>query len=446
MKLKIFQSAGVWAMARMRQHSFVRALSRTMTMILPFALFGSIARVILVNVFYEGGFINNIFYLDRWVPDNVMTWGGAIFTTLSAISIGLMGLVASYGMAYYSARLFKKDDLMAGITGVMTLVISAYQIQRIARGGLQLTFNYDMLGYNMILYDLLIGYVVGLFFKFFGPDYTPDLGYEHTRDFRKQTYAAGFPITFSLILGMLICILINGFDLTDWWTNLQNTLMSFANQPHNFGLMILMSIFSAFLEWIGFSSPFNIANINDSSAIAANLNYALLHGSTWHIPYKYLWSSIYPSYSRFGGTGLILPLLVALLIASQRSDDVKLAKWTIGPSIFNSNYAVMVGLPVILNPLYLIPYIFLPIFNMLIAAGAIALSLVPSSAYPVPLGTPGVLVAFISTNGSWQALLLSLLLFLIDVLAYLPFVKLASAVSHRVRELQAKEEAPVNEK
>lgn len=432
-------------MAKLRQRPFLRALSRTMTMLLPFALFGSIARVILITVFYGDGFFNDVFYLSRWVPKWLMQWGGAAFTTLSAISIGLMGLVAAFGMAMYTARIFKKDDLMAGITGAMTIIISAYQIQRVARGGITLTFNYDLLGYSMILYGFLLGYVVGLIFKALGPDYTPLLKSDHTRDFRKRTYAAGYAVTASLLLGMVICLLINGLDLTDWWTSAQGTLLTFANRPHNFGLMILMSVFSALLEWLGFSAPFNIANVNDSSAIAANLNYALIHGSTWNVPFKYLWSSLYPSYSRFGGTGLILPLLVALLIASRRSADLKLSKWTIGPAIFNSNYGVMVGLPMILNPLYLIPYIFLPIANMLVAAGAIAIHLVPSSAYHIPIGTPGVLVSFIATNSSWQALLLSLILFVLDVIAYLPFVRLASRVSAHVRQLQ-EEEAASNEK
>lgn len=409
-------------------------------MLWPFALFGSIARVFLVNVFYDGGFLNNILYLDRWIPKNVMQVGGAIFTTLSAISIGLMGLVAAYGMAHYTARIYHKDDLMSGITGAMTILISAYQIQRIGRG-YTLTFNYPMLGYSMLLYGILLGFIVGLIFKWFGPDYHQLQGLEHMTDVRKRTYYSGLPITISLLLGMVICLLINGFDLVDWAIDSQGTLMSFANRPHNFGLMLLMSIVSALLEWMGFSAPFNIANINDSSALAANLNYALVHGSSWNVPYKYLWGALYPSYSRFGGTGLIFPLLMALLIASHRHYDITLTKWTVGPSIFNSNYAVMTGLPVLLNPLFVIPYVTLPIANLLVAAGAIALHLVPASAYLVPLGTPGGLYALLATNGSWQALLLSVILFFLDILAYLPFVRWASIVNGHVRQLQKGEVA-----
>lgn len=118
-------------------------------MLWPFALFGSFARVFLVNVFYGDGFLNNVLYLDQWFPKELMQIGGAVFTTLSSVSIGMMGLVAAFGMAHYTARIFKKDDLMSGITGAMTILISAYQIQRIGRG-YTLTFNYQMLDYSML--------------------------------------------------------------------------------------------------------------------------------------------------------------------------------------------------------------------------------------------------------------------------------------------------------
>lgn len=413
-------------------------------MLWPFALFGSFARVFLVNVFYGDGFLNNVLYLDQWVPKELMQIGGAVFTTLSSVSIGMMGLVAAFGMAHYTARIFKKDDLMSGITGAMTILISAYQIQRIGRG-YTLTFNYQMLDYSMLLYGILLGFIVGLIFKHFGPDYHPLQGFEHGADVRRRTYQAGLPITISLLLGMVICLLINGFDLIDWAMDSQASWQSFMNRPHNFGLMILLSMLSALLEWMGFSAPLHISSINETSAIAANLNYALVHGSSWNIPYKYLWSSLYSSYCRFGGTGLIFPLLIALLIVSRRPYDLKLTKWTIIPSIFNSNYAVMTGLPVILNPLYIIPYVLLPIVNLMLAVASIALHLIPASAYLVPVGTPGGLYAFIATNGSWQAILFAFLLFLFDILAYMPFVRWAAIVNGHVHELQQQEATIVDE-
>ena len=69
----------------------------------------------------------------------------------------------------------------------------------------------------------------------------------------------------------------------------------------------------------------------------------------------------------------------------------------------------------------------------------IALGWVPSSAYPILTGTPGPLVAFIGTNGSWNALILSLLLFIMDILLYIPVVKIAAKVEDEIASLNERE-------
>ena len=79
----------------------------------------------------------------------------------------------------------------------------------------------------------------------------------------------------------------------------------------------------------------------------------------------------------------------------------------------------------LLNPLYLIPFLGLPLLNLAVASGLLALHLFPTPVYPVPTGTPGILYAFFGTNGNWWALLTSLVLLAVDVVGYLPFVKLA---------------------
>ena len=92
----------------------------------------------------------------------------------------------------------------------------------------------------------------------------------------------------------------------------------------------------------------------------------------------------------------------------------------------------MIGLPIVFNPLFLVPFIFLPIFNILFASLAIAVHLIPPTPYPVLQGTPGPLISFLGTNGNWGVLIFSLVLLLIDIMAYIPFVKMALQVENRL--------------
>ena len=88
----------------------------------------------------------------------------------------------------------------------------------------------------------------------------------------------------------------------------------------------------------------------------------------------------------------------------------------------------MVGIPVLLNLLYVIPFLLIPLVNMAIAALALCLKLMPAAVYPVPDGTPSLLYSFIGTGGSLRALAVSILCFAVDVLLYLPFVRMGNRI------------------
>lgn len=80
----------------------------------------------------------------------------------------------------------------------------------------------------------------------------------------------------------------------------------------------------------------------------------------------------------------------------------------------------MVGIPVLLNLVYLIPFLLAPMVNMGIAAVALAIRLMPAAVYPVPDGTPSLLYAFIGTGGSLRALAVSLLCLRLMLLSLFP--------------------------
>ena len=94
----------------------------------------------------------------------------------------------------------------------------------------------------------------------------------------------------------------------------------------------------------------------------------------------------------------------------------------------------MVGIPVLLNLLYVIPFLLIPLVNMGIAALALCFKLMPAAVYPVPDGTPSLLYAFIGTGGSMRALAVSLFCFALDVALYIPFVRMGNQVRNDLLE------------
>ena len=127
-------------------------------------------------------------------------------------------------------------------------------------------------------------------------------------------------------------------------------------------------------------------------------------------------------FALFGGGGSTLSLLIVIFLFcnSRRAKDI--AKISIVPGIFGINEPVMYGLPIVLNPIMAIPLIFTPVVNVLIAWFTMSAGLVPlCNGIMLPGSTPPLISGFLLCG--WQGALLQLVLILIDMAIYLPFIK-----------------------
>jgi lactose/cellobiose-specific phosphotransferase system IIC component len=135
-----------------------------------------------------------------------------------------------------------------------------------------------------------------------------------------------------------------------------------------------------------------------------------------------------------GGAGTSLCLLAAILIENGKHGNARFAKISLVPGLFNINEIVLFGLPVILNPVYLFPFIFVPLALTLISFFAIFHGLVPPPVTPLDWTTPPVLSGLVATLDI-RGGLLQIFNLVVGTLIYLPFVKVAT----RLKEARHKE-------
>lgn len=128
------------------------------------------------------------------------------------------------------------------------------------------------------------------------------------------------------------------------------------------------------------------------------------------------------SFGLLGGGGCILPLIIAIFIVSKRKEQKNIARLGLVPSCFNIAEPIMFGIPVVMNPIFMIPAAIIPSINLLIAYTATSLGLIGRTVAAAPWITPPVLQAWISTGGNFPAAILALLLLILDVLLFIPFI------------------------
>lgn len=124
-----------------------------------------------------------------------------------------------------------------------------------------------------------------------------------------------------------------------------------------------------------------------------------------------------------GGSGATICLLIALLIQKKKQAKT-LFHISIIPTIFNINEVVLFGLPVISNPIMIIPFTLVPLVLMVVSAFSMYLGLVPVPFVQVEWTTPVFFSGYLCTQ-SIAGVILQVVLIGIGTLIYMPFIRIS---------------------
>ena len=124
-----------------------------------------------------------------------------------------------------------------------------------------------------------------------------------------------------------------------------------------------------------------------------------------------------------GGTGatLVVPFMFMWLTKSKRNRAIGRA--SVVPTFFGVNEPILFGAPLVLNPIFFVPFIFAPIANVWIFKFFVDTLGMNSFTSNLPWTTPGPLGIVLGTNFQVLSFILAALLIVVDVVIYYPFLK-----------------------
>lgn len=431
--------------------------------IMPITMVGSIA--VLLNVFF------------RDLPN---TWFGegnafvASMTNLIAVngnvyfgSIVILGMVFTFALGYHIAKSYDVNPVAGGVIAFASVVTCMNQsaVFDFTLGGVDVAALDTLkdLGLNVALNNdnsaiLLQG--VGAW-GYLGSAYTDAtglftcliVGFLSTMIYVKlmlkkitiklpdsvppavsNAFAAIIPgviaiYTFAIITQ--ICLVTTGTypnDLIVRW--IQAPLLSMSQGFFS----VMLVVFLVQLFWFfGLHGSNVMAPIIEgvyTTALLNNLEVWNKTGSTAEM--KYYWTrGSFDAYAQMGGSGVTLGLLIAIFLFSKRDDTRAVAKLSAPMGIFNINEPVVFGMPIVLNPIYMIPWLIVPPILAAIAYGLTAAGIIPPVYVQVPWIMPVGIYAFLGTGGNLLAAEVALLNLFISFLIWTPFVMLANRVQDK---------------
>lgn len=159
-------------------------------------------------------------------------------------------------------------------------------------------------------------------------------------------------------------------------------------------------------------NPFWMANLSvNQAAIAA--------GEA--IPHIYV-QGFWDHYLLIGGVGSTLPLAF-LLLRSKAIHLRTIGRMGVVPGVFNINEPILFGAPIIMNPLFFLPFVLVPMVNATFAWFALDLDLVSRVVSMTPWTTPAPIGASWAANWSFSPVILCLICMVTSAVMYFPFLK-----------------------
>jgi PTS system cellobiose-specific IIC component len=154
--------------------------------------------------------------------------------------------------------------------------------------------------------------------------------------------------------------------------------------------------------------------------LAANVE-AMRHGE----PLPYITANgFFTTFVNVGGTGATIALALVLW-SSKVPGFRKVSRLSLPTQIFQINEPIFFGIPIVLNPIFMLPYILNALMLSAVTYLLMDWHVIQKPFVNVPWTTPPVIGHYLVTGGDWRAALWGIISIALAMLVYYPFAKAA---------------------
>lgn len=368
--------------------------------------------VAIVPLTIVGGFFMIVAYLpvEGWEA-GIAPYRQLLQVPVSA-TFGLLAVVAGFSIAYELGTHVKQEPIVSATMATVVFLMIQIDLESSA-------VDMDGLGSRGLFTAILVALVTVRVQKFFTdrrfvvrmPAGVPPIV--------SQSFLSLSPLFFLLVSFWLLRFVL-GVDI--------NRIVEAAFSPLVFALNTLPGILVyAFTVTILWSVGINGDNAVDAIVAPIFLQYlaANVEAMTAGLPLPYVTAyGFFTIFVNVGGTGATIAL--ALLLWKSRDPAFrKIARLSLPTQIFQINEPIFFGLPIVLNPVFMVPYI---LNALILTTGTYLLmhwSVIQRPFINVPWTTPPILGHYLVTGGDWKAAAWGAASVVIAALVYFPFAKAA---------------------
>lgn len=393
--------------SKMSANPYVKSISGGMMQALPFIMVGSIASLI-------SGL--PIAALQSFLA---ATGLGTVLTWTVNITTNILGILVAFFVASSLAEVLEVKAKIIGFLSVCSylLLLASTNVEK----NVYLSFDYT--GSKGIIVAFFVAFItVKLFKSVTDKNFTIKMP-EGTPEFVSNSFLSLIPVfcvfIFYIIVKLVFAITPFGNAFDAIYHIIQVPLSSIIGE--NIFVNILLNVIAQLLWVFGIHGSSIIDSMRGPILFALDGAQQAAYANGQTLPnimgmafsYMYYTAVMYPA------------MAIALLIFSKSKRYRTLAKLALPASFFGISEPLAFGLPVILNPILAIPFIIIPSIAMFIAYGVTSMGIVSApigvQVFNIPLVINGLM------NGSVSIAILQIILLILSVVLWAPFIKIADS-------------------
>lgn len=410
---------------KVENNAFLTIVRRGLTMMIPIVLVGGIACALINLPFvdYSSAFVQQYFGGLIRVLESVYHGTFGLFSFAMVITFSL-----SYGM--------EENETVDKVAMYIVVALGAYGAQLNIGSG---SFDMDSLGPMGSFSAMFVALCSCFLYKKIKKVALFTLK-KHTTGMESicaSAISAFIPMIFVVAIVMIFSKGLNFcfgvYNIHELFSKISCEI--FENMNNSFGSGMLYTFMLHLLWILGFHGSHLLEPV-------AQTTFANVTGEAIFS------KSFFDTFVVMGGCGTTICVLLLLLIFYRKDRMGKLAKLSVPTVIFNLNEVLNFGIPIVLNPVMLIPFIMTPVVSYCISYIAVAAGFVPQLVQEIPWSTPVIISGYVAT-GSVRGAILQIVCIAVGMGIYYPFLRIhkqmqkvyaGEKIKLLVSELQEKEQ------
>lgn len=395
-----------------QSNKYLASIQHGLMMAMPLLMVGAFAAVIgeLPITAYQN-------FMESILGPEI--WGSWNWDVINVATMGLTGIIALVGTSYELARRNDTDPL----PGVAVAFMSYFILLHLGEDGGVLLSD---LGAQSLFLSILVSIIATEIYKLCIKNKWTIKMPESVPSFVSNQFAALVPATICAIFFLIVRYAISTFSGYDTAFNLVYQLIQapLTNMGTSLPGTLVATFVNSALWLFGIHGTSVVEAVMQPVWYAARAENLAIYNASVTALRPYIVTQDFSNMVIFlSGTGITLPLTLQMMFMCKSERIKAIGKISVIPGIFNVNEPVIFGLPLVMNPVMIVPFFLAPIVAVVLAYGSMTLGIVP---YPTGITIPWTMPAPFGgwlMTGSWTGGLLQIVIFVVSGIIYYPFIK-----------------------